>query len=1008
MLRKLCLFLTLIIAATFCFCTKKVKDFPANSRRIDEISLTEGFLNPPMSARPRAYWAWMNGNVSLSQLTRDLEEMKDKGLSGLDIFDVGARDPEGIIPEGPEFLGQESVEAICYAIREATRLGLELGFITSSSWNAGGPWVTPENGIMALYSSETKVKGPANFSQILPFPKVPDENPKGRDGLPVYYKDIAVLAVPRTTEKTIKDMSSIINLTDNLGKNGQLTWSIPAGEWVITRYVCTNTGQRLVLPSPKSGGLIIDHFNPDATEMHFQYIIDKLLAELGNFEGTALKFMYLPSYELRGLVWTPNFIQEFQKRRGYDMTLYLPVLFGLTVQNEEITERFRFDFNKTLSDLIIENHYIKAKEISNKYGLLLCSEAGGPGQPLHNCPFEALRALGSLDIPRGEFWNKHQFLDENGIDVLWLVKEIACASHIYGKKIVDGEAFTSWLHWQESPFDLKPLADRAMCGGLNLFTFHTGAHNPPEAGKPGWVYHAGTHINVNRVWWPKAKPFMSYLSRCCFLLQSGHFIGDICYYYGDQAPNFVKPKHVDPSLGYGYDYDVVNSEVILTRMKTKKGRIVLPDGMSYELLVLPDQEDINIKVLEKLERLVKAGATVVGRKPTRTNGLTDYPHGDEKVRQLADKLWGSCDGKQVKENYYGKGKIIWGRTLHEIIKEKGIGPDFSFNSRNKETELDYIHRRTKNEDIYFISNKSMRREEVDCIFRVTGKVPELWMPDTGEMLKLSVYDFVEGGTKVPLRLPPAGSVFVVFREKSRKNHVVSIRRDEKQIFPLSPGVPQELPCVEVFPGKDNYLEFLAWKDGTYIIKTAGGKNERVEVEALPSAYKIEGPWEVRFPLGWGAPPSKIFPRLISWTEDSEDGIKYFSGIAAYHKEFDIPSNLLGSDKNIVLDLGRVGVVADVFLNSKHLGIVWKPPFRLDITQAAKPGKNRLIIEVANLWSNRIVGDTKLPKSRRFTNTNILGPKTWEIRWKDALLLESGLMGPVRLLIAKKIKMKLPD
>ena len=1002
MFRKSWIVLVLIIVTLFWYCTDRAKD----TNGVDDINLHDGFLNPPMSARPRAYWAWMNGNVSLSQLTRDLEEMKDKGLSGLDIFDIGARDPEGVVPDGPAFLGEESVEAICYAIREATRLGLELGLITSSSWNAGGPWVAPEYGIMGLYSSETAVEGTDKFSQLLPFPSVPKGNPKGPDGFPLYYKDIAVLAVPQTAGKMIKDISSIINLTDRLDKNGRLTWDVPAGKWAIMRFVCTNTGQRLVLPSPNSDGLIIDHFNPDATEMHFQYIIDKLLAELGSFDGTALKFLYLPSYEVRGLIWTPNLLQEFQNRRGYDMTLYLPVLFGATVQNKEITERFRFDFNKTLSDLIIENHYMKAREISNKYGLLLCSEAGGPGQPLHNCPFEALRALGSLDIPRGEFWNGNEFLDEDGIDILWLVKEIACASHIYGKKIVDGEAFTSWFHWQEGPFDLKPLADRAMCGGLNLFTFHTGAHNPPEAGKPGWVYHAGTHINVNRVWWQKAKPFIAYLSRCCYLLQQGHFVGDVCYYYGDQAPNFVKPKHVDPSLGYGYDYDVVNSEVILNRMDTKKGRIVLPDGMNYELLVLPEREDMNLKVLEKLEKLVKAGATVVGSKPNRTNGLEDYLNQDEKVRQLADKLWGPCDGKKIKEYSYGKGKVIWGRTLREVLQERGIGPDFDFTSRNKEIDLDYIHRKTESADIYFVSNKNMQWVEVDCVFRVKGKVPEIWMPDTGEMRNQLVYDFVEGGTKVSLRLPPAGSVFVVFREKAEENHIVSIGRNGTQVFPTSPGIAQELASIEVLPGKDNDLELIAWREGSYILETAKGRREKVEVESVPAEFEIEGSWEVRFPVGWGAPPSKVFPRLISWTEATEEGVKYFSGIATYHKEFEVPANLLASDRQLVLDLGQVSIIADVYLNGKRLGILWKPPFRLDITHAVKPGKNRLIVEVANLWSNRIAGDAKLPKGERYTRTNIMGPSSWKIPWKDAPLLKSGLIGPVRLLSVKKIKMKL--
>ncbi len=765
------------------------------------------------------------------------------------------------------------------------------------------------------------------------------------------------------------------------------------------RFVCTNTGQGLAIPSPSSGGLVIDHFNPEATEKHFQFLIDRLLSGLGSFENTALKYMYLCSYEVRGQVWTPDLLQEFRRRRGYDMTSYLPVLLGYTVQNREITERFQYDFRKTLGELLVDAFYRKAREISNDHGFLLCAEAGGPGPPTHQVPVDALRALGALDVPRGEFWNKHN---------IWVVKETACASHIYGKTIVDMESFTSWRHWQDGPFELKPLADRAMCGGTNHFTLHTFAHNPPQAGLPGWVYHAGTHINTNVVWWPKAKPFIDYLSRCSYLLQQGLFVADVCYYYGDQGYNFVPPKHVDPSLGYGYDYDVTNAEVILSRMGVKDGRIVLPDGMSYELLVLPDREDVDLAVLQRLEELVEAGATVVGRKPTRSNGLKDYPHRDQKVRNLANGLWGPCDGKKVKERSYGKGKIIWNRSLREILQARRIGPDFRFVSRSNETDLDYIHRRTKDEDIYFVSNKNMRWEEVDCVFRVAGKAPELWMPDTAEIREQPVYDFVQGGTRVPLRLPPAGSVFVVFRKNMEKSRVVSIRRNDMDVFPVSSGVAQELPSIEVLPGGRDHLELLAWEEGTSVVETDRGGKVDVDIECVPAAREITGPWEVRFPEGWGAPASKVFPKLISWTEHFEEGIKHFSGIATYHKEFALPAELLEGNEKVFLDLGGVRFVADVHLNGQHLGVLWKPPFRLDITETAVPGQNRLQIEIANVWSNRLTGDARLPKSKRFCRTNMQNALTWSSPWRETPLLESGLLGPVRLLVASKRIIRMPD
>ncbi len=564
-------------------------------------SLSEGFIDPPTSVRPWAYWVWTNGNVNYSVLTKDLEELKSKGLGGFDIFDVGERFPEkGEIPAGPAFLGKESVEAINYSVKEAGRLGLGIGLIASSSWNAGGSWVTPKYANMALYpSSPVTVKGPMHYSDKLPFPKVPENAPKRADGMPAFYKEVAVIAYPKTGYKVIKDISKVKDLSGLMDKDGMLKWDVPEGEWVIERFICSNTGKMLHSPSLNSGGLVIDHFNPEATEMHFQSVIDSLLPEMGSFKNTALKYLYLCSYEVWGISWTPKFQEEFLKRRGYNINPYLPVLLGMTFQNDEITKRFNYDFKKTICDLIVDAHYKNATRISNKYGLKLCSESGGPGP----VPVEALKALGALDIPRGEFWYDSP---------ISLVKEIACAAHIYGKKIVDQESFPSWIFWQEGPCDLKPLADRFFCEGMNRLTFHTYSHNPPEAGLPGWSYYAGTNMGPTRVWWPKVRPFMDYLSRCSYLLREGLFVGDVCYYYGDRGYNYVPEKHVDPSLGYGYDYDVTNPEVILTRMSAKNGKIVLPDGMKYELLSLPDTCCIDLDVLKKIDELVKSGITVVG------------------------------------------------------------------------------------------------------------------------------------------------------------------------------------------------------------------------------------------------------------------------------------------------------------------------------------------------------------------------------------------------------------
>lgn len=959
-------------------------------------------MEPPIEARPGAYWAWLNGNVDLPQITRELEEMKDKGMSGAEIWDVKClNNKSGAVPNGPAFLGPESIKAISHAIDEANRLGLRLGLIASSSWNAGGSWVTPDWGLKRLVFTETTVKGPLTLSQVLP------------KATAAYYKDTAVLAFPCTTNKTIDSTASVVNLTDRMDARGLLKWNVPAGEWIILRLGCANTGEKLMIPSPNSVGLVIDHMDSQAARRHFEYIIGKILEVRKSMD--ALKYMEVDSIEVsQNADWTDGFIREFCNRRGYDPTPYLPLLKGWKLAETDLGERFRRDFLLTRSDLWIDYHYRKGSEVLNRYGLQLVGEAGHGGSPM----VEPLKALGAVDVPRGEFWNKRPF---------WVIKEAASAGHIYGRRVIEAESFTSFRHWQEGPSEYKQLADIAFCAGMNRLTYHNFAHNPPKAGLPGWVYHAGEHINVNTTWWPVSQPFHYYLGRCSYLLQQGLPVADACYYYGDDAPNLVAPPRVDPALGKvdpnfckhcgfggrgaaapltgrnpaptdalgaGYDYDVVNTDVILNRMEVKDGRIVLPDGMSYGVLVLPERQDMPLAVLQQLDKLIRAGATVLGPKPIRTNTLTGYPQCDQQVKALADTLWGECDGKTIHEHRHGLGRIVWDRNrVRQVLADVGIGADCTFSSKTGTDDLDYVHRRAEQADIYFISNSDNDWVDLKCVFRVSGKRPELWMPETGAVARYPVYESVAAGTKVPFRLPPYGSAFVIFRESADAEHLVSI----PEIVGSTPPTT-ELPSnvVELVAGRQDNLELLAWKGGTYELRGTGGMRREVLVETVPEPRELTGPWEVRFAKDRGAPESKVFEALHSWSTDPEDGVKYFSGTAAYHQQFEVSADWIKGGDRVFLDLGRVRNVAEVTLNGRRLGICWTAPWRLDVTGILQPGTNTLVVKVTNLWANRMIGDGKLPQEKRICRSS-LSPLKEEP-------LVSGLLGPVRIIQAQHVKL----
>lgn len=708
----------------------------------------------------------------------------------------------------------------------------------------------------------------------------------------------------------VDNVEKVQDISRHVDAQGHLRWTAPAGRWRVIRYLAVNTGEKLKVPSPNSDGLATDHFSEPATVRYINEVLRRLQPAVGDIRNSALKELYLASYEVRGQVWTPTFLEEFRKRRQYDLTRYLPALTGSQIQDESTTERVLYDYRKTQGELLVDNYYRAAVRTAAQAGLGVESEAGGPGPPIHQVPVDALLANSAVTTVRGEFWPYRQ-----NAAAMWVVKETAAAAHIYGKPIVAMEAFTSSYHWYEGPQDLKASADRAFAEGMNHVVWHTASHHPPEAGKPGWVYYAGTHLTPNVVWWPLARPFLDYLARASFLLRQGLPVSDVLHYYGDQGYNFVPPKHVDAGTGYGYDYDVTNADALVRRLTVQKGRLTLPEGTQYAVLALPDREDIDLDVLRKLAALAEQGATIVGPKPKRATGYSGYPAKDAQVRELADLLWGR--------------KLITNRPVRDALSSLRVGPDVRFSG--DESSIDFVHRRTANEDIYFVRNKTKQWVEGDATFRVTGRQPEIWDAATGN---------IEGrsGNPVHLRLPPDGSVFVVFR-------------------------------------------------------SGGGSAKPAPGLGLARTMSIDGPWEVRFGPNLGAPAQAVFPKLISWTEHADEGIRYYSGIAEYRKQFTVQ----GGANRVTLDLGEMWAVAEVTVNGGKPQVVWQRPFEADITADVKTGVNELRVRVANNWVNRLVGDAR-GAGAKIAKTNVTTNSPAGTPWAKVEPRPSGLLGPVRVVI----------
>lgn len=951
-------------------------------------TLKEGFENPPAQARPKVYWWWLNGNVDTVRLREELYAMKRAGIGGADIFEIGVPRGDSMIPAGPAFMSTESLRSIGFAITEAAKLNMEVGLNVSSSWNAGGSWTLPKYAAKALYVSKVKVTGGAVTQRInLPFPKIEkfDNNGKslilyGANGKPAYYEDVAILALPASYKKEAMDTSRILNLSNFFDADKELLdWKAPSGEWEVYRYVCANSGEQLKLPSPNSHGPIIDHFDSAATRAHFTYIINHLKPVISSSNKSTLKSLYLASYEATGLVWTSTLPETFKNINGYDIYKFIPALFDKELFGQQVTERFHSDFKKTLSELMINNLYKKAKEITNAYGLKINSEAGGPGEPLHNVPVEPLKALGALDIPRGEFWNKHYYYNKDSIDILRVVKEVSAAAHIYNRRIVEEESFTSFQHWQEGPFDLKPLADRAFCEGMNKVVIHGFSHNPTGTGFPGIVYHAGTHFNDKRVWWPKIKPFTDYLARVSYILQKTDFVADVLYYYGDKIPNYVAPKNTRFTVGPGYDYEVINSEVLLNQLTVKEGQLVLPSGSRFKLLALGNMETASPDVLIKLKELAQKGAIITGSKPKGATGLYHAAKEDKLIGDLSEQLWIKA-GSLLQKEKLRQGKIFSDISPLTILQHLRTSPDFEY-ADSGAAIFDYIHTHRNDLDFYLIRNTTNLWLSRFCLFRQSGKTPEIWEPLSGNIIPISVYKQDGQQVKIPLTLPPYGSLFIVFRKQPDAFHYNDIQSSE-----VNPPLIQYTSFG---------LQFL--KSGNFkLVSAAGIKQIQNEVKLI----NIEGPWEVIFPKGWGAPEKATFPKLISWSKSEYSGIKYFSGVATYRKTFSFSEKEAAlKEGRIYLDLGDISKVADVWLNDRPLEITWAKPYRFDITDIIKSGENTLKVEVANTWSNRLTGDAIT--GEKYTKTNITVSSD-RVLWAQTPLLESGLIGPVTLRLMKLV------
>lgn len=1012
--------------------------------------LAEGFANPPASVRPHTWWHWMNGNVTREGVTADLEAMKEVGIGGAQLFTVDQNIPAG--PAG--YAGAKWRELTAHAVREAGRLGIELCFHNCAGWSSsGGPWIKPEDAMQVIAWSETTVEGPRNYNGVLPQPQAPQVVRKVD-----YHRDIAVFAYP-TPEKPFDKPADFLartgvnrgdglqpllgigpgipvtamqNLSGRLSADGRLTWNVPPGKWTILRLGHVPTGKNNHPAPPEGDGLEVDKLSKQALNKHWDGIVAKVLADAGPLAGKVLNNSLVDSYEVGSQNWTPGFRAEFQRRRGYDCFSFLPVIAGVTVESKETSERFLWDFRRTIADLYADNYFGHFGDLCHRAGMKFSVE------PYGNGGFDNIQVGSRADIPMGEFWIPGWSMES--------VKLAASVGHVYGKPIVGAEAFTADEgsgKWLEEPFNLKAVGDRAFANGLNRVIFHRYAMQPWLDVKPGMTMGPwGTHFDRTQTWWTEAKEWLRYLSRCQYMLQRGRFVADVAYYYGEGAPvDLPSQASLKPAIPAGYDYDGVDANAVRL-MTVRDGRVVLPSGMSYRVLVLPEASFMTVRMATKIKDLVAAGATVLGPKPEHTPSLSDYPASEHALQKIADEVWG---GGAKGMRTFGKGRVAVDLPLEQVLATLNVAPDFQQSPRGN--NLMAIHRQINGADVYFVSNQTYRPKSAVATFRVMGRKPELWHADTGVIEDAHAYRSNGGSTSLTLDLGPAESVFVVFRKPMPKRHVESLRADVSvpgQVAPkieilsgfygsrdgigadvsdkvrelvaagetsipatnglfgdpvvnvvkrliivyrlngvekrveapenseavLLPAAPVLAPAYSVSSVANGSVEIVPWRSGIFAARFAGGGQKSVAVRSNAQQLDLSRNWQVKFAPNLGAPAGATFTKLISWPDHSNSGIRYFSGSAIYTKEFNLPTSMSKSGNAVRLDLGSVKNFATLTVNGKSLPPLWKPPFVVDVTRLLRPGRNRLSVKVTNLWPNRIIGDEQLPPEAEWNGNHM--------------------------------------
>ena len=712
-------------------------------------------------------------------------------------------------------------------------------------------------------------------------------------------------------QNQVRDITSCL-------KGDVVTWDAPAGDWRIVRYgmlpTYTTNG-----PALSDGlGLEIDKLSKTHLKSHYDAFVGEILRRIPAADRKTWKVVVADSYEVGGQNFTDDFLDSFKQRYGYSALPFLPVYDGVVVGSEDASDRFLWDMRRFVADRLAYDHIGELARLSHNDGMTTWLENYGHWGFMG----EFLQYGGQSDEVAGEFWSEGELGNVEN-------RAASSCAHIYGKQKVSSESFTCGGDaYRRYPNLMKQRGDRFFAEGINNTLLHVVISQKPEYKLPGLNAPYSNEFNRNNTWYPQLDLFTTYLKRCNLMLQQGVNVADVCYFIGEDAPKMT--GLVSPELPKGYQFDYINAEVIIRDMTVKNGLLTLPHGTSYRMMVLPPLTTMRPELMAKIRQLVADGGVIIGSRPDRSPSLEGYPQCDDKVRTLADEVWGNVDGKQVKSRTFGKGTVMCGVTMEEALAKVGCVPDCAVSG---DAPVAYSHRQSGGLDIYFVANQSTEPISFTATFRSAGRQPELWEPTTGVTRQLGQFTQTAATTAVPMKLQPLESVLVVFAANGGK----------------------------AATGKPNFPD-------------------------ARTVATLDGGWTAAFDAKMRGPHNAVkMDALEDLSKSTNDSIRYYSGTIVYTNSFNLASKPKGK---LFLNLGDVTAMAKIKVNGQYVGGVWTAPYRVDISHAVRKGDNSVEIEVVNTWVNRLIGDAHLPADERptWSPTN-----PWTSK---SPLQKSGLVGPV--------------